>query len=113
MSKGITRQERSLFDEALNYFKQKQELLAPGCVLRFRGVPVDTMVWSERDRIRVVLEYQKEMTGIVSRDGHVTVFPPSMSAGSAVNGCADGAAGELETKTVYFIEDWPTSDKED
>lgn len=74
---GITRKERSRFDEALAYFVEKRRAHAPGSVLRFRGVPVEDVVWTERDKIRVVLEYDKEITGIAARNGHATVFVPA------------------------------------
>jgi len=85
MVAGITHTERSRFDEALAYFKMKAEQNAPGMVLRFRGKRVDEIVWSERDKIRLVLEYDKETTGVVSRCGNVTIFAPAMSAGAGAN----------------------------
>ena len=79
---GITRAERSEFDEALEYFKAKAQTIQPGSVLNFNGVPVDKMTFSERDRIRTVLEYRKETSGIVQRNGHATVYLPTMKSGA-------------------------------
>lgn len=73
---GITRAERTRFDEAMEWFKMS---VPEGHVLRFRGVPVNEIVWTERDKIRVVLEYDKERAQIVQRNGHAIVFAPPMT----------------------------------
>lgn len=75
--------ERSLFDEALAYY---ESTVPPGGVLRFRGKPVKDIVWTEREKIRVILEYQKDTKGFASRNGHVTIFAPTIKAESAAKG---------------------------
>ncbi len=79
MAAGLTRPERSLFDEAMAYYEARTPA---GAVLRFRGKPVAEIVWSERDKIRVVLEYQKDTQGVAQRNGFATVFAPTMKSGA-------------------------------